>query len=584
MKQNFKQGKSKRLRYGGVTAVLTALIIASVILLNVILSALSDRYFRSADLTPSLHFTLSENCIDLIRNGDPTFGSESPVAVLDRIRAEKRAADPTFSDEDLMINIIFCDDEKAWDDAASETKLCIYETAKQLQQEFPDYIRYQCVDILWNPQAVSQYEGINSTSQVVIEFGSEYRVRDIEDFFEYEDDTMTTLWAYNGEKAFASAILSVTRAESPIACIVTNHGEVAPIDLAKTLDLAGFEVQSLNLAALPPEDYEGDAEDYNPIPNTCRLIVVYNPTSDFMEAGDLSFESDDENAAYVDELERLDDFLAGEVTGTRGSMMVFLSSEQRLDNFEDYLTEWGIVFNRAEDGSPYRVIDETQSLDYNVGSTIRAEYVTQGGGGDITEALWKDISNPRPVIFKDAMSISYDTGKFTMKHYTDSEDSSISYDYAEGGANGSYRAIYDVFVSSENAYATVNGEQIAKATSANPFKLMTLSVETEKTQTDNYGSYVVNGSYVLACGSPDFASQSLLQSTAYGNGAFLEYALRIIGQEIVPVNLTFKILNDSSMDTITAQAATTFTVVLTIVPIVICVGVGAFVLIRRKNR
>lgn len=584
MNFKLKQGNAKKLRYGGVTAALTALIIAAVVLLNVILSALSDRYFRNADLTPSLHFTLSENLVDLIQNGDDEFGSESPIAVLDRIRAEKRAEDPSFSDRDLMINIIFCDDEKTWDNAGSETQLCIYETAKQLQQAFPDYIRYSCVDILWNPDAVKQYEGITSTKQVIIEFGSEYRVRDIEDFFEYEDSTNTTIWAYNGEKVFASAILSVTRAESPIACIVTNHGEQAPIDFGKTLDLAGFEVQSLNLAATPPADYEGDVKTYNPIPKACRLIIVYNPQADFIEAGDLRLSSDDENAAYVDEIERLDDFLSGEVTGFRGSMMVFMSSEQRLDHFEDYLNEWGIIFNRAEDGSPYRVIDETQSLDYTVGSTIRAEYVTQGAGGDITAALWENIANPRPIIFKDAMSISYDTGKFTMKHYTDSSDSSISYDYAVSTTNGTERAIYDVFVSGEHAYATANGTRVAQATAANPLKLMTISLETEKTQTGNYGDYVVNGSYVLACGSPDFASQALLQSTAYGNGAFLEYSLRIIGQEIVPVNLTFKVLNDSSMDTITTKAATACTVVLTVLPIVLSVGFGAFILIRRKNR
>ena len=83
---------------------------------------------------------------------------------------------------------------------------------------------------------------------------------------------------------------------------------------------------------------------------------------------------------------------------------------------------------------------------------------------------------------------------------------------------------------------------------------------------------------------PAFAASEFLQSNAYGNTTFLEYAFRTVGQESVPVGLTFKTLNDSTMDTVTTKDATQYTVVLTIVPIVIALGAGVVVLIRRKNR
>ena len=93
-----KAENSRKLRYGGVTAVLTALIIAAVIVFNVIFTALGRKFLWYADLTPELFFTLSENCVDLIENGDPTFEeSTSPIQMVDKMRAEKRAHAPPTS-------------------------------------------------------------------------------------------------------------------------------------------------------------------------------------------------------------------------------------------------------------------------------------------------------------------------------------------------------------------------------------------------------------------------------------------------------------------------------------------------------
>lgn len=567
MKMKMKQGTGKKLRYGGVTAVLTALIIAVIIVVNVMFSALSKKFLWYADLTPPELFTLSENCIDLIENGDPVFNSASTTEIIDELRAQKQAENPDFQNEDLMIRLIFCDTASEWE--GSTKRLYVYQTAQQLAVAFPEYIQVETHDILWNPSAVSKYEGISSTSQVVIEFGTEYRVRNLDDFYEYEDDTKQTLWAYNGEKVLTAAILSVTRAESPVAGIVTNHGEQMSEDLLKTLELAGFQLANIDLSAMPDDTYEGDIKDYTPIPKSCRLLVICNPTSDFLEVGERG------DASHLNEIDRLDDFLVGNLSGMKGSLMVFVSSDTRLDNLEDYLSdEWGVVFNRDEaTGTPYRVIDESQSLDYQIGSTIRAEYVTEGSGGELSSPLWENIANPRPMIFKNAMPLSF------SPLFTQEGNSANGF-----SPYGTVRSIYSVFETSESAYATVNGIKVAQATAYNPLKLMTISMETEQQQENQLGDYVINGSYVLACGSPEFASRSLLQSTAYGNGAFLEHALRVVGQEVVPVSLTFKIFNDVSMDTVTTADATKYTVILTVLPVVFAMGAGIFVLVRRKNR
>ena len=68
-----KASTGKKLRYGGISAIVTTVVVAAIILFNVIFSALSQKFTLYADLTPDLLFTLSDECIDLIRNGDDEF-------------------------------------------------------------------------------------------------------------------------------------------------------------------------------------------------------------------------------------------------------------------------------------------------------------------------------------------------------------------------------------------------------------------------------------------------------------------------------------------------------------------------------
>ena len=112
---------------------------------------------------------------------------------------------------------------------------------------------------------------------------------------------------------------------------------------------------------------------------------------------------------------------------------------------------------------------------------------------------------------------------------------------------------------------------------------MTVTVEHRDIREHNYSS-IDAASYVLACGSTEFASEALLQSNSYGNTDFLLTALRSIGREPVPVGLMFKPFADDTIDTITTSEATQFTVVLALTPLVICTVVGAAIIIRRKHR
>ena len=558
---------SRKARYGGVTAALTALIIAAVIVVNVIFSALAEKNIWYTDLTPELLFTLSDECTDLIANGDDTFDSsaKSPIEMVDHYRSLKRAEDPAFRDEDLMINIIFCDEPDVWE---GDTYMSyVYETAKQLQAEFPNHIKVINHDIIWNPSAVSKYNGATTTS-VIIEFGTEYRLRPLTTFFTWDTDDSETPWAYNGEKIFASSILSVTRTESPVACYTTNHAEKWDLNtnaqFLVTLELAGYEVMPLDLAT-------------EQIPADCRLIVVMDPQDDFRVKDNVTVTSDE-----GDEIKKLDKFL-----DDSNALMVYMSPySDPLPQFESFLEEWGIVFDRYSDGVSeysYMITDPSQSY---LGSTytIEANYYTDGGiGSKLTADLRAESTGkPAPIVFQNAMSISY-ANSYKATHYTDPDDDSIQYDYGSFSVDGIYRSIYDVFVTSESAVAMAGGSEVERATEVNPLKLMTVTVEETTTQESNYTT-ASELAYVVACGSPEFVNTDVLNNNAYGNNTFLEYALRAIGHETVPVGLTFKAFGDYTIDTVKSEEATQYTVVLTVLPIVISLGAGIFVIVRRKNR
>lgn len=574
---------SRKLRYGGTSAALTALIIAAVILVNVIVTVLGQKNLWYTDLTPSELFTLSDAAISLLENGDETYGNSSPLRALDATRAENAAynkehglkqGDAGAKDEKTMINLIFCDDPDAWDQE-NTLRQYIYQTAKQLRAEFPDYFTVSNYNIIREPSLVDPYRvnalSVIHTTDVIISCGSEFRIYSAEDFYYTDTDEVTgqeIAFGYRGERKFVSSILAVTRASSPVVCLIGGHGETyaSATDFIHVLDETGFELREVDLTK-------------DEIPENCRLAIIYNPANDFMDGAD--------GVSEIDEIGKLDKFLAG-----GNSLMVFMDPQTKpLTHLEDYLEEWGIAFDRTVSGgvSTSHVVEEASNrvLANQDPRTFYADYVLGTPVSYLTEDIRSRGSEPR-MVFKNAMSISYADG-YEVRHYPSANeaaaDDAIPYDYGITTVNGHAREIYDIFVSSPNAKAVAAGEVKEKATAATPLKLMTCSRQIAFTQEDNLGwESAEEFSHVYACGSIEFAADALLQSSAYGNNEFLLSVAAAAARESVPHSLTWKPIADLSIDTMTSAVATRYTLILTIVPAVLALGAGIFILVRRKYR
>ncbi|MGI6754404.1 MAG: hypothetical protein ACOX31_08965 [Eubacteriales bacterium] len=457
---------------------------------------------------------------------------------------------------EMKVDIIFCDDR----DAILENPLRRYvlETAEDLERAFPDIIKVKFINVWKNPSAVQKYKGtalsqIYSTN-VIVESGTEWRVYALNAFFVFSDTDSTTPWSYNGEKKFAAAILSVIKAESPIACVTINHGEAfTDYELLGLLADAGYIVQPLDLAT-------------QEIPEDCRLIVVYNPTSDFLVK---------DNVSDISEIAKLNAWL-----DEFNSLMVFMSpSSPVLPNLEEYLEEWGIVFDRTRDPDtgevyPHMIKDSGQSLTAD-GMTIIAEYTEKGLGASIHTDM-RSVPYPAKVIFKDTMSISY-APAYSVLTYEDEEDPTNKYRYGSYYSNGVTRNIFDVFASSPNAVALAAGEQVAAANSLEPFRLMTITRETQMVSNTE-----ADYSYVIACASTAFASRELLQSNVYGNSDALLSVLRQVSKETIVVDLPHKPFAKTDIESITTAEANQYTIVLSVIPATVALGIGIFVTVRRR--
>jgi hypothetical protein len=563
-----KASTGRKLRYGGTSVAITALVIAAIIIVNVVFSLLTERFRWYADLTPDLHFTISEECFQLIEESDEANDSDSPIEMLEKFRAENKQynadnglskGDEGYRDEEVKVNILFCQERDVLE--ADPTTNYVVQNAEELRAEFPDYITTEYKDSKTNPSRFSKYLVSNTdsiaTDSVIVECGTEYRVRTLRSFFVFVKDEP---YGYNGEKAFASSILAVTRAEAPLACYTVNHGETIMgknsdgeyvYSFFSVLEDAGYKYMPIDLAT-------------QEIPEECRILITFDPKSDFLSGKD--------GTAAESEIDKLDAFLED-----RNSYMVFISPETgELPQLEEFLGDWGLAV-RQQGEDVYRVRDAENCLLGDSGSVF-ATYASNPLMNAWSENLI-NRSTPPKVVFQNASSLYYSPSY--SRTVVDNAEEGIKY---TTGYNPAFpnRHVFDMFTSGTNATAWAGDREMASATKMDPFKLMMVSVETHYEQ-EKYGT-MDDSAFVMLCGSIDFVKKDYINSNVYGNSDFLLSALQMSGREPVPVGLDFKEFANFEIESISNEEATQYTLVLTIVPVLISLCAGVFVIVRRKNR
>jgi len=542
---------SRKFKYGSAAVIMTCVIIAAVVLVNVLFSALASKFLWYTDLTAESLYTLSDAAVEAI------------------------------ADIDKDVDIIFCDSPDNL--MSNSTQRYVYETALGLEKANKN-VHVSTVDIWRNPTAVNKYKANSKSkiysSSIIVASGSEFRVYTLRSMYVFNDSSDDTPWSYNGEKKLCAAILAVTKAESPVCLITYTHGEpfVTSSDLSANSDLldlltdAGYRIRLVNLTNDSAIELKSTGSEYqstemapgSDVFADARLMLIYDPQDDFLVKDGVS---------DISEIEKLDKFLDG-----TNALMVFVDpSTPKLPNLEEYLEEWGITFDRTTmllGSEESNVIRDLQNSVTANGLSVVGTYTTKGLGASIHSDM--RTTYPPKVIFPNAMGISY-SSNYYMTSYEDEDDSSNNFTYYTYYSNGVPRAIYNVFTTSSTAEEMVNGAVVKTATALEPFNLMTVTRESRMADntTEDY-------SYVVACGSTEFLQKALLQSNTYGNSDVMLSVLRAVGKELAIANLSHKPFASTTIENITTAQANRYTAILVIIPAVAAIASGVYILVRRK--
>ncbi len=516
-----KRVRKRRLKYGGISVLLSVLVISAVVILNVIVGALAMRYDRMyRDMSVSAVYSISDNCREYLED-----------FVISRVNDVNLTLPES---ERQKIKLIFCDEQKNIEHNNSWKH--VYDSIYEVVEMFPNHIETEYLNIWENPSVARTY-GVSSVYDVVCIFGDRHETMNVADFYVYGGDDASTPTAYNGEKIIASCLMRITQDRTPMCYFTANHGEdFSDYELIRAVVESGYTVGFLDLAA----------ED---IPSDCELLITFDPKQDFQIS---------DSNSNVSEITKLEKYMS-----SGGRYMVFVSADTFAsgprENFESFLADWGVSYmhSAADDGAEncYTVRDLANSLTVD-GYTVLSQKADKGTGAETVSDVTRSCAfgNSTCIAFSESFE---DDGNGTLLCEV----------------NGQKRTVSAVFTSHIGAVAWSGGRAVARADSE-PFVLMSLS-EQECENGDT--------AYLFASASTEMVKGDLMRSAALGNNSAISEAIRAMGKKNTPSGLAMKQFEGDRIESLTTSLANSITVALVVAPIVIVSVIGIVVLVRRKN-
>ena len=303
---------------------MTAGFLAVIILLNVVVSLLGERYPSiNLDLTEGHVNTLSESAAEIASN------VQNPTTIYIMASEEIAKADTLLAEYGIKYSQV--------------------STLAEKMAEKNSNISVEYIDLDQNPAFASEYkdDGL-MTADVLVKTDKRYRVLAYTDLFDVQY-SQTGMTAYSMvDSALASAVSSVNADTLPLAVFDTGHNEMLDTTLYKNmLTSSNFETQEINLLT-------------DEIPENAQLFVLATPATDYTQ----------------DEIEKLEAFLNDDGKTTDRSLLVtFYPGQDSLPNLTSFLKEWGMDVQQA-----------TQVIETDPNSYITSDpsYLLANQGSDIT--------------------------------------------------------------------------------------------------------------------------------------------------------------------------------------------------------
>lgn len=252
----------RKLRYGTIATVMSVVVIAAVVLLNVVVGVLDDRFPLTLDLTKDSLFTLSEQSQEIAKN------VKTDVEIVVFMPEEMFAASTGSEQFDTVLRQ-FTQGVRSYESLSGGR------------------VKTSYVDLSSNPLLAEDYEKYSITSGSILfrsvpEEGSglseKYRVATLYDL--YTEDTSNYYYtgeisySSNVEQVLAKNINAVSNPNNLKAIMLTGHGESESTVsvLTSLLQENGYELETVN-----PSTAEEFSED-------AVTMFIPAPTIDYTEA------------------------------------------------------------------------------------------------------------------------------------------------------------------------------------------------------------------------------------------------------------------------------------------------------------
>lgn len=278
--------------------VITAVVLVATILLNVVVSLMSDKLpGMSIDLTSKGAFQLSETSIKLAQNVK----------------------------KDLKIT--FLDDKQSYRSKAGSNTY--YAQVMAIAEEYGKYnnkISAEYISIVDNPNFENKYpQETLSADNIIVSCGDKYRILDQYDIFNVKSyySTYSYIASSKAEEAFDGAILAVTSTESTKLAIVEDNSTEDFTYFKNILEQNNYELVSVKL----------EQED---IPKDAKMLIVFTPEKDFSKTAAKKIRTYLENNKEY------------------GKNMLYIPSSKtyKTPNLDEVLSDWGITVG---DGLAYEL-------------------------------------------------------------------------------------------------------------------------------------------------------------------------------------------------------------------------------------
>ncbi|MDR0914660.1 MAG: GldG family protein [Oscillospiraceae bacterium] len=304
--------KSRAAKRGTLALVLTLVFVALIVLLNVVMIMLAERYpALNLDLTANQIYELQAPTIEYIKG----VGDDVTVNVLAEEDLFKNATDPMYS--------------QCW------------RLLKQFNQ-YNEKIKIKYISLTENPTFQTNYPNINwdstNTPAAIVESGEDYTAIGFADFFTIEQDSYTgstSITGSNVEQSVTKAILNVTDKNKVKVAFAVGLGGSTDMEayysqgIRNLLADSGYEIEDVTLGTSQA------------LPEGCKLVIICLP------AVDITLEAKEQLSTYL------------ENNGNYGTSLLYIPAPEPLElpNLESLTESWGM---KPTEGYIYE-LDETKS-------------------------------------------------------------------------------------------------------------------------------------------------------------------------------------------------------------------------------